>query len=501
MTEESLDTIWHDDLLDRKGDAEFLEDFLVNRMQERNAIGRTGSYVLNIDAAWGFGKSFFMQRFKQQLELSNHPVVMIDAWKNDFSDDPYTNVIAEIEAYFQSFIEREKEKTPKFVQAYQAVKANAAKISWLALKGVTKRASRYVIAEGTDEIIEVIDQHVVSTGKEGEAIGDAMETHIVEVTDGIIDSFAKKRLEQFNAAKVSLDNFRESLSKLLTIFEEHTGKKLPFFIFIDELDRCRPTYAIAMLERIKHLFDADNVVFVLSTDTDQLAHSINAVYGTSFDSRRYLQRFFMRTYELPAPNTHQLIESLMASYQPDTGKWANPGVNQDAHEYLSNATLFFKMSLRETEQAFDILASLTTIWKEKFPIQLGIMYPMILGHLRRQDITDFSSDGWLIELIKKTRQWVTTDHYRNRNYGESREQNSVSDWISHFLGVVNQPLNAAMREGYNWRERDVNFHVHQAYDIVEREYHARFGGNVNEEAKSMVLSYPDLIRHAGRLSI
>lgn len=501
MADMSRETIWQDDLLDRKGDAEFLEDFLVNRMTERNAIGRTGSYVLNINAAWGFGKSFFMERFKRQLELSEHPVVMIDAWKNDFSDDPYTNVIAEIEAYFQAFIEREREKTPKFVKAYQAVTANAAKISWIGFKGLAKRASRYVIAEGTDEIIEVIDQHVVTTGKEGEEIGNALESHVVKVTDDIIDQFSKKRIEQFNEAKLSLDRFRESLGELLSVFEEHTGKKLPFFILIDELDRCRPPYAIAMLERIKHLFDADNVVFVLSTDTKQLAHSIKAVYGSSFESERYLQRFFTRTYELPAPNTTQLIESLIASYEPDISKWENPGHKQDPHEYLTKATTYFKMSLRETEQAFDILASLTTIWQYEFPIQLGIMYPMILGHVRREEINDFTSSSWLASLVSESPQWVTNDVKRGRDFSDRHEVNTVSAWVKNFLSVVRTTMDEANRNGYNMSDRDVSFTVRQAHDIIQREYRARFGNVVNEKARSMVITYPDLIRHAGRLSV
>lgn len=501
MTEESLDTIWQEDLLDRRGDAEFLEEFLVNRMIERNAIGRTGSYVLNIDAPWGFGKSFFMERFKQQLELSNHPVVMIDAWKNDFSDDPYTNVIAEIEAYFQSYIDAEEEKKPKLIHAYRAVKANAAKISWIALKGMAKRATRYVIAEGTDEIIEVIDQHVTTTGKEGKDVADAVENHAVKVTDNIIDSFAEKQIEQFNAAKVSLDNFRGSLGKLLTVFEEHAGRRLPFFILIDELDRCRPPYAIAMLERIKHLFDADNVVFVLSTDTEQLAHSIKAVYGSSFESDRYLQRFFTRTYELPAPKTSQLIESLLASYDPDLERWQNPGYKQDAHLYLTEATSFFRMSLRETEQAFDILASLTTIWKHKFPIQLGIMFPLILGYLRREDIDDFSPDSWLIKFVSETPQWVTIDINRGRDFNEKHETNSVSNWVKDFLNVVRQRMDEAVTSGYKMREREVSFTVRQAHSIIETEYRARFGNVVNEGAKSLVTNYPNLIRHAGRLSI
>jgi len=56
------------------------------------------------------------------------------------------------------------------------------------------------------------------------------------------------------------------------------------FILIDELDRCRPTYAIELLENIKHLFDIEGLYFIIATDSTQLSYSINAVYGNKFAS-------------------------------------------------------------------------------------------------------------------------------------------------------------------------------------------------------------------------
>ncbi|TWF54146.1 KAP family P-loop NTPase fold protein [Neorhizobium alkalisoli] len=499
MAEKTLETIWLDDMLDRKADADFLHDFLVKRMEERKAAGRSGSYVLNIDAGWGFGKSFFMERFKQQLELAEHPVVLIDAWKNDFSDDPYTNVIAEIEAYFQCYFDQQKEDQPALRKAYEVVKTNAAKIGWIALKGLGKRASRYVIAEGTDEILEVIDQQVHETGKTGEDIKDTFEKQAVEVTDKIIDKFAKKRMEEFNEARVSLERFRDSLSELLKLFEEQTARNLPFFILIDELDRCRPTYAIAMLERIKHLFDADNVVFVLSTDTTQLAHSINAVYGPSFDSRRYLQRFFTRSYELPEPNTQQIVERLMAFHKPDVSKWLHPGFEQNPTRYLSDATIHYKMSLRESEQAIDILMSLTTVWQYRFPIYIGIMFPLILGYLRREDITNPPHNEWLSRMVGST-NWSIKDQYLYQGREKRTELNNVGSSIKLVLGLASQYLDDTIRNGYEASKE--NFQLLQAHEYFQSEYNNRpVRRNGDGVRRSVVAEYPTLIRHAGRLSI
>jgi hypothetical protein len=84
-------------------------------------------------------------------------------------------------------------------------------------------------------------------------------------------------------------------------------------VFIDELDRCRPTYSIELLERIKHLFDIPGLVFVLATDLAQLSNSICAVYGSRFDSRRYLQRFINLEYSLKEPQKSDYIKALTQS--------------------------------------------------------------------------------------------------------------------------------------------------------------------------------------------
>lgn len=69
-------------------------------------------------------------------------------------------------------------------------------------------------------------------------------------------------------------------------------------IFIDELDRCRPEFAIKVLEQTKTLFQQENIVAVYSTDITQLAHSLQGVYGPSFEGRKYLERFYDKRLEL-----------------------------------------------------------------------------------------------------------------------------------------------------------------------------------------------------------
>ncbi len=497
--------IWSDDLLGRQAEADFLLAFLTGRMKERQQAGIRGSYVLNLEAEWGFGKTFFMTHLAEEIEQRNHPVIYIDAWKNDFSEDPYTNVIAEIEAYFQKFVDQEKSNAGNIAKAYDAVKKNAGKIFWIGLKGGLKRGSRWLIAEGADEIIEVVDKHVIETGDSGKSVSDEIEKQAIKVTDKIIDAFAQKRIDEFQEAKISLERFRESLSALLKAVEETTATSLPLFVLIDELDRCRPTYAITMLERIKHLFDVDNVVFLLSTDTTQLAHSINGVYGQSFDSKRYLRRFFSRTYLLPKPSPRGLIDALIEASGIDEDKWQAPGKANDKRGFLAGASTRLGMSMRDIEQAVDILFSLTTMWPYPFPIQLLVMYPLIEGYLSAINIDDLRpGEAFDARLGEKFKSWSIVDAGNFRDYGKFSQRHAIKVYWNNLM----EKASSTREEFYNRQgqtrmsslsERKTPDYLPIWVDeVLMKEYGVRTGREA--EGHSIIVNYVDLIRSAGRLS-
>ena len=80
-----------------------------------------------------------------------------------------------------------------------------------------------------------------------------------------------------------------------------TNQQGPLIVMIDELDRCRPSFAVEFLETTKHLFAVDQVVFVLAVNRKELAHAVKALYGNDFDADRYLRRFFDIDFRLPEP--------------------------------------------------------------------------------------------------------------------------------------------------------------------------------------------------------
>ena len=130
--------------------------------------------------------------------------------------------------------------------------------------------------------------------------------------------------------------FESSIRNFLDECKPETADRI--VIFIDELDRCRPSFAVQLLERVKHYFAYDDVTFVLSINSAELEHTIKAFYGQDFDAHRYLDRFFDYRVELPEID----LEKYLRSIQFDE-KVCSP--------YLLTAVIqCYHLSIREAEK-------------------------------------------------------------------------------------------------------------------------------------------------------
>jgi len=165
---------------------------------------------------------------------------------------------------------------------------------------------------------------IIAKGVTAKLIGkDGVEelSNIVSEDEKSINEFSGKATEEFlklfNRSKRSISQFKKNLSGLIKQVTKNENISLPLFIFIDELDRCRPTFAVETLERIKHLFDVPEIVFIIATDTEQLSHSVKAIYGESFEGRVYLRRFFNQEYSLPDPSPIKFSEMLFMNFKSE----------------------------------------------------------------------------------------------------------------------------------------------------------------------------------------
>ena len=143
------------------------------------------------------------------------------------------------------------------------------------------------------------------------------------------------------------DNHVDPLMSLMQVFNSIIVENVQkLVIFIDELDRCRPNFAIEMLERIKHYFDDDRIIFVASINREQLIHSISKYYGTNFDSTGYLDKFFDRNVYLPEIDT-RFGEKSQVSFTDRQYRLEN---------VASGLNDYFRLSLRENMRYYEYIS-------------------------------------------------------------------------------------------------------------------------------------------------
>lgn len=216
---------------------------------------------LVIDGGWGTGKSEFCKKLIALIkEDSKFETVCIDAFQADHANEPLLSLIAALAS-----IMPESEKK-KFIQkAIPAIKSST--------KILLKAAVSHVLRQDVADTVEEFDKD------------------ISKASDKAIDYSVDKLIQSHANAKDNLDQLKDVLSKV--------AEKKPLIVFIDELDRCKPNYALETLELIKHTFDITGIHFVLVTNLEQIKASVNHCYGQGVDAERYLEKFIKFTVKLP----------------------------------------------------------------------------------------------------------------------------------------------------------------------------------------------------------
>ncbi len=214
-------------------------------------------FVISLDGRWGTGKTFLLKRWQAQLERGGHQAIYFNAWEDDFCDDPLLAIIGQLTEHFQEGRLREM----------------AAIIGDIALPILT-----------------------------GKLTGVAFTRKDLKRDNLLNDYRTQLRTKR---------EIRNHLARLAKVVKEESGKPLVFII--DELDRCRPTFAIELLERVKHIFDVPNIVFVFGINRTELLKSLESVYG-QIDAGVYLRRFFDMEFVLPDADPIKFCAHLVEAY-------------------------------------------------------------------------------------------------------------------------------------------------------------------------------------------
>lgn len=229
------------------------------------------SCSIALDARWGAGKTFFVKQVKLVLDAFNEHIINPHAEDSERVQRAWNNIRTakkpdlqpQISVYYDAWI-NDNDEDPILSLVYSIIQSVSTDFTF------TQRPGFLDVASGIAEAV---------SGRSIVAIRDAIRS--------------EDPLEKIRSAKSMQEQVAEFLESLLA----ERGNRL--VIFIDELDRCNPAFAIKLLERIKHYFSNSRITFVFSVNVAELQHAIRNHYGSEFDASRYLDRFFDLRIDLP----------------------------------------------------------------------------------------------------------------------------------------------------------------------------------------------------------
>ena len=315
------DDPFKNDRLNRKPFGESLMDLIMNIED---------NIVLSLDGQWGDGKTTFVKMWQMLLEKNDIKTIYFDSFTNDYFEDPFIALVGNITSLLEKA--NPKKKQMKELKA-KASKVGVQLLSLGARVGI--KAATLGILKDTD-----IDQ------LKGIAGDIASST----------SNFASKIIEEkLNTYKEDVDAIQEFKDKLQEIAEETFVKnKKPIVFIVDELDRCKPIYALNLMEKIKHLFSVKHIVFLLVMHKEQLEQSVRCLYGPNIDARTYLQKFINIECKLPRNvddrfenDYNKYCRTLLELHELDTGD--DPRYLQEYMELLARG---LKFTLRDLQRCY-----------------------------------------------------------------------------------------------------------------------------------------------------
>ena len=253
LNEENIHYVLKNNFINRN---RYISSFfkLINGLEENKIIA--------LDGEWGSGKTWFVKSVEYLMNSeSNNELNIVD----------------------KEIMNKVKDKYMTFY--YNAWENDDAKSAMLSL--IYKLINDSCLQKNESEV---------------GAIPRLLNTVIKFVTNGAIDIKEDIFGEQWNNKQITdciktSEEIKETFKKIIdNLLIENKNRLL---IIIDEIDRCKPTFAIDLLENIKHFYDDNRIIFLVTTNNKALASSVCKIYGEKYDGALYLDRIFDINLELP----------------------------------------------------------------------------------------------------------------------------------------------------------------------------------------------------------
>lgn len=334
-----------------------------------------------------------LERIKNVIDIKNidlHLAVYYNAWENDNQKSPLLSLIYEII------------KVAKIDTNKTDISINKEKIIKDGLSAIVKHFSGIDIKE----------------------LLKCVETEAKDIF---------KEIKGQKSIKEQVDNI---LNNLLL---EH-GERL--VIFIDELDRCRPTFAVELLEQIKHYFDNDKITFVFSTNIKQLQYTIKKYYGEAFEAKRYLDKFFDLTISLNEINVIEYFNFVNENSRGDMYDYVCKEIVKEYNFTLRDVIKFVQINkicienLRKTKNEY--------LYFDEIIIRYILTYvlPIVIGlKIKRYDqyedfITGKDSTP-LITILSKS-EWIAygIDKLLSEKEKSSKDINTIKEKLESMYKAI-----------------------------------------------------------------
>jgi hypothetical protein len=294
-----------------------------------------GSLVVGLSSKFGTGKSTFLRMWKDSLQKKESPhyiVISLNAWESDYYGDP---LFAIVSALVDSITE-EGEKADDIVEAVKDV-------GWFCTAIANQMASK---TTGIDPM---------AAGKFAKRKKNSREKDLQLIPQDAF-SIYESRKNAMNSLKGAIQNF---------IQEE----KRQVLFLVDELDRCRPDYAISYLETIKHIFDINGAVFVLAADKEHLENSAKTAFGVDLDFDEYYRRFVHREVELPKISSKgytNIVSEYVSFYlKVESSRNCYMKLEVSRIENISELIVLTKLTPRQIQSVFRILGHVLETTEDK----------------------------------------------------------------------------------------------------------------------------------------
>jgi hypothetical protein len=274
-----------------------------------------------INGNWGTGKTEFCKKLINLIDesesYSKYKTVYINAFQAEYANDPIMTLLSAV----LKIMPTEKEK--------KDLRQKIMPILRLAGKTFAKAGVSWLLRDNMEDL----------TGSFSEILNDKS------------DEFIDRSIELLIKDHAEVESGIITLKKLLN----DSSKKNPIVIFIDEIDRCRPDFALDILEKIKHIFDVDGIQFVFVANINELISSINHIYGKTLDAQRYLDKFLKFNFTLPdlfkdqSDGFHASVAHFQTFIEKLPSNKLFPAAYTQELEFVKTLIVSNRLSLREVE--------------------------------------------------------------------------------------------------------------------------------------------------------